>query len=89
MDSIEVLEDQLETSLDMGSREPTPRPHEHGVSRELTLDPCARYKPVCTGYPEKDTMRTSSDALMADFTKQPNALQASLWNISSYKIQYT
>ena len=32
-------EDQLETSLDMESREPTPRPREHGVSRELTLDP--------------------------------------------------
>ena len=39
MASIEVPEDQLETSLDMGSREPTPRPHEHGVSRELILDP--------------------------------------------------
>ena len=39
MDSVEVLEDQLETSLDMGSREPTPRPSKHGVSRELTLDP--------------------------------------------------
>ena len=39
MASIEVPEDQLETSLDMGSREPIPRPHDHGVSRELTLDP--------------------------------------------------
>ena len=47
MASIEVPEDQLETSLDMGPRVPKPRsrvhggqgPHVHEVSRQLTLDP--------------------------------------------------
>ena len=73
----------------MESREPTPRPREHGVSRELTLDPVRTVQARVHGVSEKDTMRTSSDALMEDFTKQPNALQASLWNISSYKIQCT
>ena len=60
-----------------------------GYPESWHLTPCARYKPVSTVYPEKDTIRTSSDALMAFFTKQPKALQASLWNISLYKIQCT
>ena len=99
MASTEISKDQFETSLDMGPRVPKPRPRVHGgqgpcghgVSKELTIDPMRTgvRRPVRTGYPKRDTMRNSSNVLVAFFPHKSNMLHASLWNISSYRIHCT